>query len=118
MKLNQNKLEESTRQFNTSMATNKEQFDKTFYENIRQYNLNYALNEFATRKGLALQEAQEQWNRYIQGLEAPGKAADSRMKQLSLEQSLEQDKKRKIRNSTFLKSFASVMGKKNRSKNG
>jgi hypothetical protein len=38
---------------------NKRQFDATFKENVRQFGLNYALQDFATRQGISMQKAQQ-----------------------------------------------------------
>lgn len=44
----------------------KRQFDATFAENQRQFGLNYALKEFATRKQIDMQEARDMWNEALQ----------------------------------------------------
>ena len=59
------KSKEQKRQYNQSQAESTRRFDKTFYENIRQFNLEYGLKEFATRKGLKLQEAQMMWDQQM-----------------------------------------------------
>lgn len=40
----------------------KRQFDKTFNENIRQFGLEFALKDYATRKGISQAEAQQMLN--------------------------------------------------------
>ncbi len=48
-----------------SINQQQEQFDATFSQNEKQFGLNFALKEFATRKGLKLQEAQQLYNQKI-----------------------------------------------------
>lgn len=38
-------------------------FDKQFDENLRRWGLEFALRDWSTRKGVAIQEAQSQWER-------------------------------------------------------
>jgi hypothetical protein len=43
------------------------QLDKQFNEDVRRYNLNYALQRYATRKGISMQEAQNIYNQSVSG---------------------------------------------------
>jgi hypothetical protein len=54
-------------QYQQSIAETTRRFDKTYFENVRQYDLDLALREYAIREGLELEKAEAQWNRYIQG---------------------------------------------------
>ena len=65
--------------------------DRAFEENVRQFGLNFALNEFATRKGIDMQEAQMMFNQQsakasqgmalgMQGLQKRGMSIDLKEK--------------------------------------
>ena len=52
---------------NKSLNQNKKQFDQTFEQNEKHFGLQFALKEFATRKGLELEETQMMYNQWMGG---------------------------------------------------
>jgi hypothetical protein len=97
-------------QFAQSMKETTRRFDQTFFENVRQFNLEYALKEFATRKGIELQFAQQLWNQWIQG-----KTTDSQLKTESLAREkfkfdLDREKELYAKKLQFGKVFAKSFG--------
>jgi hypothetical protein len=55
------------------------QFDATFDENVRQFGLNFALNKWATEKGISLQEAAFEWDKKTYGDSQNWKALEAAM---------------------------------------
>jgi hypothetical protein len=45
-----------------NLKETKRQFDARFNEEVRQFGLNYALQDYATRKNISLQQAQQLYN--------------------------------------------------------
>lgn len=104
------------KQFEASMKESTRRFDKTFFENIRQFNLEYALKEFATRKGIQLQEVQQIWDRYTQGRTLDANMRTSRIASDKAQFDLNAEKKAYARKAKFsnqvMKAFTSILGKK------
>lgn len=52
------------------MKQQQNNFDKTFAENQKRFGLNFALKEWATRKGFEFQKANKLWNEKVQSKSA------------------------------------------------
>lgn len=98
-------------QWNKSFNETKRRFDQTFFENVRQYNLDYALKEWATRKGVQLQDAQEVWKRYTEGRITDQNIRTSRLAEQKTRYDFEKEKKRDAKKQQFSKLFATSFAK-------
>ena len=87
--------------------------DRAFDENLRRFGLNFALNEFATRKGIALQEAQMLFNQQSSRVSQSAALTAQGLQTRNMTMDLKERKRKQKIAQAFAKGFskASVGGK-------
>jgi len=94
--------------YNRAQQQEQANFDKQFDESVRQFGLQYALNDFATRKGLSLQEAQQMYSQGMQTRQMQTQLEDRQTTRQVNQMGLDDLKRRRSATLSFIKGFTSA----------